>query len=59
VAKTSFINFILKEAKFTKTNQICECGKYAFWRIPGRLKGYASEHWQKANAAKAKEQPQV
>lgn len=43
-------------------DEIRECGKFAFWRTPERLKGYFSEHWQKANAArataeKAKEQP--
>lgn len=43
-------------------DEIRECGKFAFWRNPDRLKGYFSEHWQKANAAKvttekAKEQP--
>ncbi len=34
-------------------DEIRECGKFAFWRTPERLKGYFSEHWQKANAAKA------
>ena len=33
-------------------DEIRECGKFAFWRTPERLKGYFSEHWQKANAAK-------
>jgi len=35
-------------------DEIRECGKFAFWRTPERLKGYFSEHWQKANAARAK-----
>ena len=34
-------------------DEIRECGKFAFWRNPDRLKGYFSEHWQKANATKA------
>ena len=37
-------------------DEIRECGKFAFWRNPDRLKGYISDHWQKANAAKAKDQ---
>jgi hypothetical protein len=45
-------------------DEIRECGKFAFWRTPDRLKGYFSEHWQKANTArvnaeKAKDQPQA
>jgi hypothetical protein len=45
-------------------DEIRECGKFAFWRTPERLKGYFSEHWQKANAAKAnsdntKDQPKA
>jgi hypothetical protein len=45
-------------------DEIRECGKFAFWRTPERLKGYYSEHWQKANTArtnteKAKEQQQA
>ena len=35
-------------------DEIRECGKFAFWRTPERLKGYFSDHWQKANAARAK-----
>ena len=35
-------------------DEIRECGKFAFWRNPDRLKGYFSEHWQKANATRAK-----
>jgi hypothetical protein len=45
-------------------DEIRDHGKFAFWRKPERLKGYFSEHWQKANAAKAsadnaKEQPKA
>jgi len=45
-------------------DEIRECGKFAFWRTPERLKGYFSEHWQKANTArtntdKGKDQPQA
>ncbi|HNX55346.1 MAG TPA: hypothetical protein PLG33_00790 [Prolixibacteraceae bacterium] len=35
-------------------DEIRECGKFAFWRTPERLKGYSSEHWQKAYAARIK-----
>jgi hypothetical protein len=36
-------------------DEIRECGKFAFWRNPDRLKGYNSEYWkqQKATVAKA------
>ena len=37
-------------------DEIRECGKFAFWRNPERLKGYYSEYWQKANTARAKDQ---
>jgi hypothetical protein len=45
-------------------DKIRDCGKFAFWRTPERLKGYFSEHWQKANTDKsnaenAKEQPKA
>lgn len=45
-------------------DEIRECGKFVFWRNPERMKGYVSEHWQKANAARtnaenAKDQPQA
>lgn len=45
-------------------DEIRRCGKFAFWRTPDRMKGYFSEHWQKANTArtnteKAKEQQQA
>lgn len=51
---------LLKQA----VDEIRECGKFVFWRNPDRLKGYFSEHWQKANAARtntenAKDQPQA
>lgn len=53
---------IIRDQAYTYLKQavdeIRECGKFAFWRNPDRLKGYFSEHWQKANTAKAKEQPQ-
>lgn len=35
-------------------DEIRECGKFAFWRNPERLKGYISDHWRKANQEKAK-----
>lgn len=35
-------------------DEIRECGKFAFWRNPERLKGYMSDHWRKANQEKAK-----
>jgi hypothetical protein len=36
-------------------DEIRECGKFAFWRNPDRLKGYNSDYWkqQKATVAKA------
>jgi len=45
-------------------DEIRNCGKYVFWRTPDRLKGYFSDHWRKANAAKtpasnATEEPQA
>lgn len=59
---------LIRDKAFTYLKQavdeIRECGKFAFWRTPERLKGYFSDHWQKANAArtnteKAKEQQQA
>lgn len=59
---------IIRDRAFTYLKQavdeIRNCGKYVFWRNPDRLKGYFSEHWRKANAAKtnadqAEEQPQT
>jgi len=36
-------------------DEIRECGKFAFWRTPERLKGYNSDYWktQKTTVAKA------
>lgn len=48
---------LIRDKAFTYLKQaideIRECGKFAFWRTPDRLKGYFSEHWQKANADKS------
>ena len=58
-------SMVIRDKAYTYLKQavdeIRECGKFAFWRTPERLKGYFSEHWQKAaaaktNAEKAKEQ---
>jgi hypothetical protein len=49
---------IIRDKAYTYLKQavdeIRECGKFAFWRNPDRLKGYVSEFWQKKNAAKTK-----
>jgi hypothetical protein len=33
-------------------DEIRECGKFAFWRTPERLKGYVSDYWKSKNAVK-------
>ena len=38
-------------------DEIRECGKFAFWRTPDRLKGYNSDYWKARNAAAAKAAP--
>lgn len=52
---------LIRDKAFTylklAVDEIRECGKFAFWRNPDRLKGYVSEFWQKRNAAKEKETP--
>ena len=35
-------------------DEIRECGKFAFWRNPERLKGYVSDHWRKASQERAR-----
>jgi hypothetical protein len=61
--KTDSESMLIRDKAYTYLKQavdeIRECGKFAFWRTPDRLKGYFSEHWQKANTARAKEQPQA
>ncbi len=39
---------LLKQA----VDEIRECGKFAFWRNPDRLKGYVSDYWKSKNAVK-------
>jgi hypothetical protein len=54
-------SMVIRDKAYTYLKQavdeIRECGKFAFWRTPERLKGYVSEFWQKRNAAKEKESP--
>lgn len=35
-------------------DEIRECGKFAFRSNPDKLKGYFSQHWQKANSGRGK-----
>ena len=54
---------IIRDKAFTYLKQavddIRECGKFVFWRDPERLKGYASDYWQRKRSATAKETPKV
>lgn len=49
---------VVRDRAYTLLKQVMDeirnCGKYVFWRNPERLKGYFSEHWQKANLERAK-----
>lgn len=46
---------LIRDKAFTYMKQavdeIRECGKFAFWRTPERLKGYNSEYWKVKNAS--------
>jgi hypothetical protein len=52
---------LIRDKAFTYLKQavdeIRECGKYAFWRTPERLKGYSSDYWKTQKAAPAKPTP--
>ncbi len=37
-------------------DEIRECGKFAFWRNPDRLKGYNSDYWKAQNASPKEKQ---
>jgi len=41
---------IIRDQAFTylklAVDEIRECGKFAFWRNPDRLKGYISKYWK-------------
>lgn len=37
-------------------DEIRECGKFAFWRNPDRLKGYNSDYWKAQNASTKEKQ---
>ena len=46
---------LIRDKAFTYLKQavdeIRECGKFAFWRTPERLKGYNSDYWKVKNAS--------
>ena len=54
---------LIRDKAFTYLKQavdeIRECGKFAFWRTPDRLKGYNSDYWkqQKKSATEKEESP--
>lgn len=49
-------SMIIRDKAFTYLKQavdeIRDCGKFVFWRNPDRLKGYASDYWQRKNTSK-------
>ncbi len=54
---------IIRDKAFTYLKQaideIRECGKFAFWRNPDRLKGYSSVYWQRKNTVKPEPAPEA
>jgi len=51
-------SMIIRDKAYTYLKQavdeIRECGKFAFWRTPDRLKGYVSDYWKKLHNEAAK-----
>jgi len=52
---------LIRDKAFTYLKQavdeIRECGKFAFWHTPDRLKGYNSDYWKQQKVATAKATP--
>lgn len=56
-------SMVIRDKAYTYLKQavdeIRECGKFAFWRNPDRLKGYNSDYWKAQNASpKEKQTPE-